>query len=75
MIEHPAEIDLEYDLAKNDYSDIGLLKAYKMSLAGPRQVRADTEGDALMRRNNAMAGTSRLETRGPPGLEGSMWRQ
>jgi len=46
-----------------------------MNLAGPCQVRADTEDDVPMRRNDAMAGPSRLETRRPPGLEGSMWRQ
>jgi hypothetical protein len=57
---------------RHDYSDIGLLKAYKMNLAGPREVRADTEGDASTHRNNATTGPLRLETRGLPGLEGSM---
>jgi len=60
---------------RHDYSDIGLLKAYKMNLAGSRQVCAVTEGDAPTRHNNAMAGPLRLETWGPPELEGSMWRQ
>jgi len=44
-----------------------------MNPAGPNQARAGTGGDAPTY-HNATADLSRLETRGPPGLERSMWR-